>query len=170
MNNILYTQNESPNQRNTIIIDGNLYSDLTSGIASDAFKSINKKSDEEGNKVWIIKKLIACGKIESKNFKFFKDSSGIFIKACFQEKDELGRNMPFMFYAKTTDTKEAYQILCDYASKIKRSCFEKELKFLTYLSNKYVYGGIGILTIITLLLSISFWKVANYIILWKAAN
>lgn len=158
MNNILYTQNESTNQKNSIIVDGKLYSDMSTGIASEAFRLVNNKSSKNGDRLWLIEKLKDCGKIKSRNFKFVRDSSGILIKACFQEKDELGRNMPFIFYTKTTDINEACQILRHYAIKIKRACFENELKILPYLSDKYFYGGI--FTCITLL-TIILWKIAN---------
>lgn len=156
--NILYTQNESANQKNTIIVDGIIYSDMLTGVASDAFKSINKISNEAGNWIWLIDKLKDFGKIESKNFKFIKDSTGIFIKACFQEKDELDRNMPFMFYTQTTSLNEACNLLEDYAKKIHRTCFEKELKILPYLSDKVIYG---IVSLCIILLIIILWIIAD---------
>lgn len=158
MNTILYTQNESANQKNTIIVDEIVYSEMTSGIAYDAFKLINKQSSEPGNWIWVINRLKAYGIIKSKNFKFCKSSSGIFIRACFQEKDELGRNMPFMFYAKTTNIDDVCSLLIKDTAKIKRSCFENELKILHYLSEKFVYGGIFISFI---LLCYILWKIAN---------
>jgi hypothetical protein len=158
MENILYTQNESANQKNSIIVNGEFYSEMSTGIASDALRLINKKSGEKGKWVWLIEQLKDYGIIKSKNFKFAKDSSGILIKACFQEKDELGRNMTFLFYTKSTDINEACQILNNYAAKIKRDCFENELKILPYLSDKFIYGGI--LSSITLLILI-IWKIAN---------
>ncbi len=158
MESTLYTQNEYANQNNSIIVDGELYTDMSTGIAYDAFKLINKKSSENGDLVWFIKLLKNHGIIKSKNFKFIKDSSGILIKACFQEKDELGRNMPFLFYSQTTDINEACQTLRNYATKIKRVCFDNEIKILPYLSDKYIYGGILASFI---LLAFILWKIGH---------
>lgn len=157
MSNILYAQNESANKKNTIIIDGEIFSEINEGNASAAFKFINKKSGEEGNFAWLVEQLKKRGKISSRNFKFIKDSSGIFIKACFKEKDELGRNMPFLFYTDTTEINRACDILNEYASKISRTCFDNEIKMIKYLSDKVVYGiGISIV-----LLIIGLWKIAS---------
>lgn len=72
MENILYTQNESANQKNSIIVDGEFYSEMSTGIASDALRLINKKSGEKGKWVWLIEQLKDYGIIKSKNFKFVK--------------------------------------------------------------------------------------------------
>lgn len=155
MNTILYTQNESGTINNTLVVDGERFEDMSSGIASEAFKFINKKSGEDGDFVWLIGQLKKYGKIPSKNFKYKKDQLGIFIKGCFQEKDELGRNMPFLFYIKTTNMNEACLKLKEYASSLNRTCFESEISILENIS-KYVVMGISISIILLIIL---IWKI-----------
>jgi hypothetical protein len=129
MKNILYTQNESATKRNTIIVDGIVYPVVDESLR-DAFRYINKRAEERSNRKNRIEKFKKQGKISSKNFMYLNDSKGIFIKSCFKEKDDLGRNMPFLFCTDTKDVNEAKKILKEYASMINRSCFENELESL----------------------------------------
>ena len=101
MNNILYTQNESATKSNTIVVDGVSYNDMNTGVAQEAFRFVNKKSSLKGDYVRILDILKRMRKVESQNLQFKKDDDGVFIKACFKEKDELGRKMPFLYYCKT---------------------------------------------------------------------
>lgn len=155
MDTILYTQNESGTIKNTLVVDGERFEEITSGLASEAFKFINKKSGENGDFVWLIGQLKKCGKIPSKNLQFKKDKVGIFIKGSFQEKDELGRNMPYLFYTKTTNMNEACLKLKEYANSLNRTYFESEISILENIS-KYVVMGISISIILLIIL---LWKI-----------
>ena len=57
MNVIMYTQNESATVKNTLVVDGAQYNDFNTGIAAEAFKLINKKSEESTDYVWLIKQF-----------------------------------------------------------------------------------------------------------------
>ena len=155
MDTILYTQNESGTIKNTLVVDGERFDEMTSGVASEAFKFINKKSGEDGDFVWLISQLKKYGKIPSKNFKYKKDNLGIFIKGCFQEKDELGRNMPYLFYTKSTSINEACLKLKEYANRLNRTCFESEISILENIS-KFVVMGICVSIILLIIL---LWKI-----------
>ena len=155
MDTILYTQNESGTIKNTFVVDGERFEEMTSGVASEAFKFINKKSGEDGDFVWLISQLKKYGKIPSKNFKYKKDNLGIFIKGCFQEKDELGRNMPYLFYTKSTSINEACLKLKEYANRLNRTCFESEISILENIS-KFVVMGICVSIILLIIL---LWKI-----------
>ena len=155
MDTILYTQNESGTIKNTLVVDGERFEEMTSGVASEAFKFINKKSGEDGDFVWLISQLKKYGKIPSKNFKYKKDNLGIFIKGCFQEKDELGRNMPYLFYTKSTSINEACLKLKEYANRLNRKCFESEISILENIS-KFVVMGICVSIILLIIL---LWKI-----------
>lgn len=155
MDTILYTQNESGTIKNTLVVDGERFEEMTSGVASEAFKFINKKSGEDGDFVWLISQLKKYGKIPSKNFKYKKDNLGIFIKGCFQEKDELGRNMPYLFYTKSTSINEACLKLKEYANRLNRTCFESEISILENISIFFVMG----ISVSIILLIILLWKI-----------
>lgn len=155
MNTILYTQNESATKNNTIVVDGEIFDGVSSGVPSEAFKFINKKSGEKGDYTWLINQLIKFQKISSVNFKFKKDNMGVFIKGCFQERDEIDRNMPFLFYTNSTNMKEACLRLKENAKKLNRTCFENDIAILENIS-KYVVTGIGASIIILIIL---IWKV-----------
>ena len=154
MNNILYTQNESATKSNTIVVDGESFNDMNTGVALEAFRFVNKKSSLKGDYVRILDILKKMGKVDSQNLQFKKDDDGVFIKACFKEKDELGRKMPFLYYCKTDNMMDACKQLMASAKDMNRTCFENDIKALLNIS-KYVAAGVSTSLIILILI---IWK------------
>ena len=148
---IMYTQNESAMVKNTIVVDGVQYNDFTTGIAAESFRFINDKSGETTDYVWLIELLKKCGLGISRNFQFKKDKTGMFVKGCFKEVDELGRNMPFLFYMKSADVKEVCATLKEYAGNIGRSCNEADLKIVDNMECVIKAGGFGLIILIIIL-------------------
>jgi len=154
MNNILYTQNESATKSNTIVVDGVSYNDMNTGVAQEAFRFVNKKSSLKGDYVRILDILKRMRKVESQNLQFKKDDDGVFIKACFKEKDELGRKMPFLYYCKTDNMLDACKQLIASAKELNRTCYENDINALLNVS-KYLAAGVSISLIILILI---IWK------------
>ena len=148
---IMYTQNESATIKNTIVVDGVQYNDFATGIAAESFRFINDKSGETTDYVWLIGLLKKCGLGISHNFQFKKDKTGVFVKGCFKEIDELGRNMPFLFYMKSADVKEVCATLKEYAGNIGRSCNEADLKIVDNMERVIKAGGFGLIILIIIL-------------------
>lgn len=151
MNVIMYTQNESATVKNTLVVDGAQYNDFNTGIAAEAFKLINKKSEESTDYVWLIKQFKKGGLGISHNFQFKKDESGVFVKGCFKETDELGRNMPFLFYMKSINVEKVCSTLQGYASNIGRSCNEADLTIIHNMERVIKSGVVGLIILIIIL-------------------
>ena len=151
MNVIMYTQNESATVKNTLIVDGAQYNDFSTGIAAESFKFINDKSSEATDYVWLIKLLKKCGLGVSHNFQFRKDKYGVFVKGCFKETDELGRNMPFLFFMKSRNVEKVCSSLQGYASNIGRSCNEADLTVIHNMERVIKTGVVGLIILIIIL-------------------
>ena len=154
MNNILYTQNESATKSNTIVVDGMSYNDMNTGVAQEALRFVNKKSSLKGDYVRILNILKRMGKVKSQNLQFKKDDDGVFIKACFKERDELGRKMPFLYYCKTANMLDACKQLIASAKELNRTCYENDINALLNIS-KYWAAGVSISLIVLILI---LWK------------
>ena len=148
---VMYTQNESATVKNTLVVDGVQYNDFSTGIAAESFRFINDKSGENSDYVWLIKQLKKRGLDISPNFQFKKDKSGIFVKGCFEEIDELGRNMPFLFYMESRNVKEVCATLKEYAGNIGRSCYEADLN-IVHNMERVIKMGVASLIILIIIL------------------
>lgn len=156
MNTILYTQNKSATQKNTIVVNGEVFHNFDDEIANCAFHYIMKKSEKEERWNWLIKILINKGIIKSTKFKYIKDADGILIRSNFNEKDELGRYMPFLFFTKEKKLSSVNKSLKAYSKLLNRTHDEEEILGLDKAIKITLYGGISIGII---LLSIIIWKI-----------
>ena len=148
---VMYTQNESATVKNTLVVDGVLYNDFSIGIAAESFRFINDKSGEATDYVWLIKLLKKIGFGISPNFQFKKDKSGVLVKGCFKEVDELGRNMPFLFYMKSGNVKEVCTTLKEYTNNIGRSCHEADLNIVHNIERVIKMGVASLIILIIIL-------------------
>lgn len=135
MNNILYTQNESATVKNTLIVNDEIFVADDENV-SDKLRFIFGKSNEKSSYSKQIEKFKKKGKISSLSFSFNITQSGILIKSSFQEKDDLGRYMPYIFYTESIDINEACNILKVYAAMINRKCFYEDLEQIPEIISK----------------------------------
>ena len=160
MKSILYTQNTSSTEPNTIVVDDNISSDFQSEEQIEAFQFICKQDEKKGEELKKIDKLKKCGKIKSKNFKFFTDDCGMFLKGCFVEEDNVGRNMPYMFWMDTNNIEDFCRSLNVVASKLNRTCQEDVLEVYKLIKGKNKsHKFILILSVILLILIIAIWNI-----------
>ena len=156
MKRILYTQNTSSVQPNTIVIDDNVYSEFQTDEQIEAFRFICEKDERESDELKKINKLKRKGKIKSMNFKFFTDSSEIFVKGCFVEKDDVGRSMPYMFWMNTDSIEEFSKSLNEITAKLGRTCQDDILEINELLfkniNKKIIYTLLGLLLILIIVI------------------
>ena len=105
----------------------------------------------------------------SNSFKFYtRKKTGTFIQGCFNEKDDEGRFMTFMLWARTDNVDEVMKILSDCCKLMghKRSVFEADKKYIPeYLSleikKKRLYKITMILSIIIVIASFLIYLATN---------
>lgn len=136
MEQIFYSQNTSATEQNTIVVDNTIYSDFQSKVPFEALQFICKKDELKSNKVKAINNLKEYGKIKSKNFKLIQDEDGIFVKGCFIEKDDDNRNMPYIFWMKTTNIETFQESLTKITRQLNRTCLDNVLEIYNVIFTK----------------------------------
>lgn len=128
MKNILWTQNESPTVRNSFVIDGILskYSGLSEEDDALRLLTMGPQCNECSNFNYE-KARQELGL--SSNFKMnIPLGNGIFIQGLYEETDESGRKMPYMFlYTESDDINAAIKTLRDYSALTGKTLIEKDL-------------------------------------------
>ncbi|WP_426092362.1 hypothetical protein [Flavobacterium sp. DSR3-2] len=151
MKKILWSQNENPTVPNTIIdTEGKIIKigDLRGGSFElfDELLDYQKLCIDvfiENNLV--IKRNVQKGVVPK--------TVGYFISSVFENKDDVGRLIPFMFYIESKDTEEIIKVLRAFSSKISRTLFVSDLENIKLHINrnrikKKVKTIIGIIFII----------------------
>lgn len=136
MEQIFYSQNTSATEQNTIVVDNTIYSDFQSKVPFEALQFICEKDELKSNKVKAINNLKEYGKIKSKNFKLIQDEDGIFVKGCFIEKDDDNRNMPYIFWMKTTNIETFQESLTKITRQLNRTCLDNVLEIYNVIFTK----------------------------------
>ena len=170
METILWTQNETPDAKETFVIDGNISAYEGSVLQDEAFARLlaarehKSKFFAEGIKIMQEKHPDLH---LSENLQCYQSSKGTLIQASYNEKDESGRRMPYIFFANTVDWKTISRLLGENSQKINRTCYAKDLEALESLSEKLskkkrtvIWGSIVSSTIllITLVIVILLWN------------
>lgn len=135
MKEVLWTQNESPDIPDTIVVDGIECKDpILQQEAFNLLNSINQElsiSPKVRDKLF--KKFNKKGFSHQANYKL--DKEGVYLQGCFQQEDNVGRKLPYMFFDK--DAKniiEASITLNRTAKIIGRTCNNEELDILAKYS------------------------------------
>ncbi|WP_264521159.1 hypothetical protein [Flavobacterium sp. N1994] len=126
MKKILWAQNENSSIPNTIInTEGKIISidDLNDG----GFELFDELLDFQKSSIEIFKENNLI--VKSSNQKgLISKSKGYFISSVFDNKDDFGRLMPFMFYIESKDVEEIIKVLEESSTKINRAIFRSDIK------------------------------------------
>lgn len=140
MGTILWTQNESPDIEPTIIVDG---IKQEGDFAQKFFSRLNHINQDLAMPPELRERLYYSNKNKDKgfslqaNFKILNDNEGIYIQGCYDDKDYVGRRMPYMFFCNSVPTlEEAISVLKQESNTMGRSCNEYEMKALMAVEKK----------------------------------
>lgn len=138
MNTILWTQNESPDIPDTILIDGKVCNNLTD--SQKAFNQLNMYNNNltlsPHDRDKLKRKYETLSVSRQLNFKVY--SRGVYIQGCFMETDKVGRKLPYMFLDFTSKSvEEAAKTLKCQAEKMGRNTNQEEISLLSSISTSY---------------------------------
>lgn len=137
METILWTQNEDPDMKETFIIDGIISTYEGTALQDKAFAfllTVRKQRNEFfAKKIKILKERNPELRL-SEDLQCYRSSQGTLIQASYNEKDESGRRMPYMFFSKSLDWKTIGRQLRKDSTSIKRTCHARDLEVLEELS------------------------------------
>lgn len=158
---LFWTQNESPEKKNTLILHGDK-SDYSGTIEQDnAMKILMMNEMLMSYKPSTIERYIK-DQNTSQGLKVMSNKNGTLIHALHQEKDVAGRYMPYALWISSTDSSEVISTIKDYCSQCGKTPFDGDLKVVrNYLESKkkgfgYLLIGISITIIIIILWMILF--------------
>ena len=122
MKTILWAQNEDAMIKDTFVINNIITASSDTPAEMNAFSDLTPKVRRMLNEL--------NGFSEQANFSI--ENNTYYIQGCFEEKDNVGRNMPYMFL--TTDCATFYDAvlrLKQASSLIGRNCIEKDLDLIS---------------------------------------
>lgn len=135
---ILWTQNESPNKKETFIINGVVSTYEGSPVQDKAFALLLDVRKQKGcfslNSV-NIKKMFPDLDF-SENLQCYQSSKGTLIQASYNETDQSGRRMPYMFFTDSTDWKTIIRQFNENSEKIRRTSHAMDIEILKQLSGQ----------------------------------
>ena len=138
MTTILWTQNETPNEKETFIINGVVSTYEGSPLQDKAFALLLAARKRKGrfslNNV-NMKKMYPDSDF-SENLQCYQSSKGTLIQASYNETDQSDRKMPYMFFTNSTDWETIIQQLNENSEKIRRTCHAMDLKVLRTWSER----------------------------------
>lgn len=135
---ILWTQNETPNEKETFIINGVVSTYDGSPVQDKAFALL---LDARKRKCGLSLKNVNMKKMFhdldfSENLQCYQSSKGTLIQASYNETDKSGRKMPYMFFTDSTDWETIIRQLNENSEKIRRTCHAMDLEVLKQWSER----------------------------------
>jgi hypothetical protein len=135
MKKILWAQNEKPSIPNTIInSDGDVIT--VDAIRDGGFELFDELFDyQKSSTVFftennlVIKRNVQNGIISK--------TKGYFISSAYDNKDDVGRLMPYMFYIESKDVDEIVKNLKAFSDKIHRNLFDSDIKNIKEQINRH---------------------------------
>lgn len=133
---IFWTQNQNPNEPNTLIIDG----------AMDQYKGLPEQEEAMAKlnelKEWGCDPAITEDRGEGKKFNpwfnmAIKAGEGIIIRSCFKNKDDAGNLIPYMYFSSKASAKSAIEDLKQYSSMVNRALDIDEITMAVDEIRKY---------------------------------
>lgn len=133
---IFWTQNQNPNEPNTLIIDG----------AMDQYKGLPEQEEAMAKlnelKEWGCDPAITEDRGEGKKFNpwfnmAIKAGEGIIIRSCFKNKDDVGILIPYMYFSSKASAKSAIEDLKQYSSMVNRTLDIDEITMAVDEIKKY---------------------------------
>lgn len=130
---VLWAQNATPLQPATYVINGEITQSRQTSEQQRYFQEITDASQnlrilpKEHEKVRRKFPRIT----DNCNYNITREY--VYLQSNFEETDEIGRRMPFMFLTReTSDFAKAVEILKAYAARIGRTVSDEDIKFLEY--------------------------------------
>ena len=136
MKTILWTQNEEVHIPDTFVINETISPATNSTVQKNAFSELTKASKNLALSPKSRRKLHQkYGTSEQMNFSI--KGNRCFIQGSFKEKDNRGRNMPYMFLASDcSNIENAIEALLRNSALINRHCNDADLNIIRKLFNK----------------------------------
>lgn len=154
MKKILWTQNEKPSIPNTIINSKGLIITVDA-LRDGGFELFDELFDyqESSIEVFTEKKLVIKKNLHKG---IIPKTIGYFISSVYDNKDDVGRLMPFMFYIESKNVEEIIENLEVFSSKINRKLFVSDVESIRRYLNKHrikkkVKTIIGVILLIIIL-------------------
>jgi len=149
MKNILWTQNETPTKPNTFVIDGAVSQYCGRPDQDEAMRSLTmgpQSKQCENLEYSNARQQLGLSSNFMINVPFV---NGIFIQGLYKERDESGRQMPYMFLTtETNDLASTIIKLREYSALVGKTLVETDLEQIPYLieilSNQKKKGSSGI--------------------------
>ena len=110
--NILWFQDPENDSQDVISFNGEIISPPSNPKYAEKYDILYDLDNESKSKS------------DKRKIPMYKLHNGYFIKGHFNEKDVLGRNVPFMFYANTTDKQDFLKRLQNEAAISEKTCPE----------------------------------------------
>lgn len=168
--NYMWVQNESANSKDTFIINGNVSQYEGNSEQDKIFGRMQKMRELARRKMRfgfhfknfckdiLIYKDEHSEKIISDGFQCYQFQDGenkrTLILSCHTNKDENGRNMPFIFLSNTLDINKVCEKLKEYSSLIGRDCNDNEIEMLKEIVKKNDSKFLIVLITILIIISI----------------
>lgn len=157
MKKILWTQNENPSIPNTIVnSEGNVIS--VDAVRDGGFELFDELLEYQKSGVDVLLKNNLVVK-RNKQKGVTSETIGYFIKSVYDNKDNKGRLMPFMFYIESRDPKEVLEVLETCSTKLNRKLFNSDLHNIELVIKKNKFKKKIIVTIVIILMIIILFKI-----------
>lgn len=135
MKKILWTQTEKPSIPNTILnSDGEVIT--VDALRDGGFELFDELLDYQKSSIELFTENNLVIKINSQKGIISKKTIGYFISSAYDNKDDVGRLLPFMFYIESKDINEIVQNLETFSTKINRKLFDSDIVNIKYQIKK----------------------------------
>lgn len=127
MKKILWTQTEKPSIPNTILnSDGEVIT--VDALRDGGFELFDELLDYQKSSIELFSENNLVIKINSQKGIISKKTIGYFISSVYDNEDDVGRLLPFMFYIESKDINEIVQNLETFSTKIHRKLFDSDIE------------------------------------------
>jgi hypothetical protein len=127
MKKILWAQNEKSSIPNTIInSEGEVIS--VDALRDGGFELFDELFDYQKSSIEFFTENNLVIKINSQKGIISKKTIGYFISSVYDNEDDVGRLLPFMFYIESKDINEIVQNLETFSTKIHRKLFDSDIE------------------------------------------
>lgn len=129
MKKILWTQNEKSSIPSTIInSEGELIS--VNALRDGGFELFDELLDYQKSSIdlFVENNLVIKRNVQKGIIPKFHKTIGYFISSAYENKDDIGRLMPFMFFIQSKDVEEIVKNLEAFSAKINRKLFVSDVE------------------------------------------
>ena len=123
----MWTKTEKPSIPNTILnSDGEVIT--VDALRDGGFELFDELLDYQKSSIELFSENNLVIKINSQKGIISKKTIGYFISSVYDNEDDVGRLLPFMFYIESKDINEIVQNLETFSTKIHRKLFDSDIE------------------------------------------